>query len=208
MKTILITAFEPFGGSGRNSSLDTLRSLPEEIGGIRIRKAEIPVEYVRCGEALADAVREIPEGDLSAVLCLGQAEGRGNITPEYLAVNVRHAGIADNAGLLCRYDRIEEDGPAALFATLPAERITERLTERGIPAAPSFSAGTYVCNSLLYAALRLAAPRGIPAGFIHLPLSAEIAEAEGKAGRVNALPQETLTKGIAEAVRVIAEESY
>ena len=151
MKTILVTAFEPFGGSGRNSSLDTLRVLPEEIGGARIVKREMPVEYVRSGEALVRAAEEI--GDLAAVLCLGQAEGRGNITPEYLAVNVRHASIADNAGTLCRYARIDGDGPAARFVTLPVERMVTRLAERGIPAAPSFSAGTYVCNSILYAAL-------------------------------------------------------
>ena len=203
MKTILVTAFEPFGGSGRNSSLDTLRVLPEEIGGARIVKREMPVEYVHSGEALVRAAEEI--GDLAAVLCLGQAEGRGNITPEFLAVNVRHASIADNAGTLCRYARIDGDGPGARFVTLPVERMVSRLAEHGIPAAPSFSAGTYVCNSILYAALAWGEAHGVPAGFVHLPLSEEIAEAEGKTGRVPALAQSVLTAGIEEILGVIAE---
>ena len=57
----------------------------------------------------------------------------------------------------------------------------------------------------MYAALRLTARTGIRAGFIHLPLSAEIALEEGKAGRVLTLPQSVLTAGIEEAVRVILE---
>ena len=80
-----------------------------------------------------------------------------------------------------------------------------RLAERGIPAAPSFSAGTYVCNSILYAALAWGVEHGVPAGFVHLPLSEEIAEAEGKTGRVPALAQSVLTAGIEAILGVIAE---
>ncbi len=202
MKTVLVTAFEPFGGNARNSSLDTLRLLPDEIGGARLVKRVMPVEYVQSGEALVRAAEEIE--DLAAILCLGLAEGRAAITPEFLAVNVRHASIPDNAGRLCRYERIG-DGPAARFVTLPVERLVDRLTARGIPASPSFSAGTYVCNSILYAALAWGEAHGVPAGFVHLPLSAEIAEAEGKTGRVPTLAQSTLTEGVAEILRVIAE---
>ena len=203
MKTVLVTAFEPFGGSARNSSLDTLRLLPDEIGGVRLAKREMPVEYVRCGEALVRAAEEIE--DLAAILCLGLAEGRAVITVEYLAVNVRHASIPDNAGRLCRYEKIDEDGPAARFVTLPVERLVNRLTECGIPASPSFSAGTYACNAILYAALAWGEVHGVPAGFVHLPLSAEIAEAEGKTGRVPTLAQSALTEGVAEILGVIAE---
>ena len=198
MKTILVTAFEPFGGSEHNSSLDTLRSLPDEIDGVRIQKAEIPVEYVRSGEVLAGIVKEIPEDELCAILCLGQAEGRASITPEYIAVNVRNASIPDNAGQLCRYEPIDPEGDAGIFATIPVVKIAERLNAKNIPASVSFTAGAYVCNSLMYAALSSANPNKVPAGFIHLPLSAEIAKVEGKTAA--SLAQSVLTKGIVEAI--------
>ncbi|MCR5683262.1 MAG: pyroglutamyl-peptidase I [Clostridiales bacterium] len=203
MKTILVTAFEPFGGSARNSSLDTLRSLPDKVGTVDLVKVELPVEYDGAARRLAEEIRKT--NGLSAVVCMGQAEGRGAITPEYVAVNVRNGSIPDNAGQLCRFAPCEAGGPDGIFATLPVVRLVERLREKEIPASVSFTAGTYVCNSTMYAALRLTAGCGIPAGFVHLPLSAEIAEEEGKAERVPALPQAVLTAGITEILRLLAE---
>ena len=204
MKTILITAFEPFGGSARNSSLDTLGTLPDRIGDCLVEKVRLPVEYEGAGRVLADRIAQV-RGDLFAVLCLGQAEGRGTVTPEYVAVNVRNGSIPDNAGRLYRFEPCEEGGPAGIFSTLPVPAVAERLNARKLPASVSFSAGTYVCNSAMYAALRLTEGSGILAGFIHLPLSSEIALEEGKAGRTLTLPQSVLTEAITEAVRTIAE---
>ncbi|MBO7404511.1 MAG: pyroglutamyl-peptidase I [Clostridia bacterium] len=204
MKTILVTAFEPFGGSARNSSLDTLRSLPDKVGAVDLVKVELPVEYDGAARRLAEEIRKT--NGLSAVVCMGQAEGRGAITPEYVAVNVRNGSIPDNTGQLCRFAPCEAGGPDGIFATLPVPALVERLREKEIPASVSFTAGTYVCNSTLYAALRLTEGCGIRAGFVHLPLSSEIAGEEGKAGRVPTLPQEVLTAGITEILRVIAEE--
>ena len=200
---ILVTAFEPFGGSARNASLDTLRSLPCRIGDAEIVRAELPVEYDGAAKRLSEILGKTP--GVGAVLCLGQAEGRGTITPEYVAVNVRNGSLPDNAGRLCRYEPCEADGPDAIFASIPVPLIAQRLNDKKIPASVSFSAGTYVCNSTMYAALRLASVRGIPAGFVHLPLSAEIALEESKAGRVLALPQAVLTAGIEETLRVLEE---
>jgi pyroglutamyl-peptidase len=200
---ILVTAFEPFGSSPRNSSLDTLRSLPDSVGDAVLVKTVLPVEYDGAARKLGERIGE--EADLSAVLCLGQAEGRGSLTPEYVAVNVRNGSIADNAGRLCRFEPCEKGGPDGIFASIPVRAVADRLNEKKIPASVSFTAGTYVCNSTMYAALRLTAGTGIRAGFIHLPLSSEIALEEGKAGRVLSLPQAVLTEGIGEAIRVIAE---
>jgi Pyrrolidone-carboxylate peptidase (N-terminal pyroglutamyl peptidase) len=205
MKTILVTAFEPFGGSARNSSLDTLRSLPDTVGDACLTKVELPVEYDGAAQRLAEVIRQTETNDLAAVVCMGQAEGRGAITPEYVAVNVRNGASPDNAGQLCRFAPCEAGGPDGIFATLPVVRLVERLREKEIPASVSFTAGTYVCNSTMYAALRLTAGCGIPAGFVHLPLSAEIAEEEGKAERVPTLPQAVLTAGITEILRLLAE---
>lgn len=191
---ILVTAFEPFGGSRRNSSLETMQSLPNLTpAGHEIAKRQIPVVYDRCGDALETAIRETSP---DAVVCLGQAEGRGSVTPEYIAVNVKHNTSPDNGGNVYLCQPIETDAPDGIITTLPVQAMVEKMKEQAIPAAVSFTAGTYVCNNLMYRALRICKPMGIPAGFIHLPLSYEIAAAENKAGRVLTLPGDVLTRGI------------
>ncbi len=191
---ILVTAFEPFGGSCRNSSLETMQSLPDLTpSGHEIIKRQIPVVYDRCGDALEAAILETSP---DAVVCLGQAEGRGSITPEYIAVNVKHNTSPDNGGNVYLCKPIEEGAPDGIITTLPVQAMVGKMKEQAIPAAISFTAGTYVCNNLMYHALRISGPMGIPAGFIHLPLSYEIAAAENKAGRVLTLPGDVLTRGV------------
>ena len=200
MPVILVTAFEPFGGSRRNSSLDTLSALPDTIGNCTVKKLVLPVVFDRCADILCEKIAEISP---CAVICLGQAEGRGMITPEYVAVNVKNASAADNAGQTFRLTPILENGPDAYITTLPADEMTQVMIRSGIPASLSFTAGTYVCNNLMYHAVHLTKPLGIPAGFIHLPLSYEIAAEENKAGRILTLPQKTLTDGITAAAGVL-----
>ena len=200
---ILVTAFEPFGQSGRNSSLETMMTLPDTIGDCEIEKLMLPVVYDRCAEVLREKIDELSP---SAVVCLGQAEGRGTITPEYTAVNVKHSASADNAGQICTLEPIVTDGEDGLITTLPVGRMVENMKNAGYPASLSFTAGTYVCNNLMYHAIRYCKPRGIKAGFIHLPLSYDIAAAEGKAGRVLTLPQHVLTDAITSALAVVYAE--
>ncbi len=202
MKKVIVSAFEPFGGSGRNSSLDTLNALPEILYGHEIVKVTLPVVYGECGRILREKIAEYDPAEIAAVICLGQAAGRGSITPEYVAVNVRHAGAADNAGVKYELTPIG-DGADAYVTGLPVTEMVKAMKAAGVPAAVSFTAGTYVCNDLMYAAVEYCRPRGIRAGFVHLPLSLEIAVAGGKAGNVAALPQEMLTRGIVAAVGAV-----
>lgn len=205
MKKMIVTAFEPFGGSGRNSSLETLNELPEVLNGYEIVKVTLPVVYGECGRILREKIAEYAPDELAAVVCLGQAAGRGSITPEYVAVNVRHAGAADNAGVKYELTPIGS-GADAYITGLPVGAMVAKMKEADVPAAVSFTAGTYVCNDLMYAAVEYCKPRGIPAGFVHLPLSLEIAEAEGKTGTIAALPQEVLTRGITAAIAAVVRE--
>lgn len=201
---IIVTAFEPFGGSACNSSLATLEALPCSIGECEIVKLTLPVVFGKCADILRDKVAEISP---DAVVCLGQAEGRGMITPEFSALNVRHAQSPDNAGQTFELAPIIDGAPEAYFATLPVRGIVKRLQEADIRAQISFTAGTYVCNDLMYQAVHCCTPLGIPAGFIHLPLSYEIAERENKIGRVSTLPQSVLTEGVRLAVETIIKEA-
>ncbi len=200
---ILVTAFEPFGESKRNASLETMLSLPDRLGQCKIEKCILPVVFDDCAEILRERITALSP---AAVVCLGQAEGRSLITPEYVAVNCKHTVSGDNAGRAYHLEAIVKEGPDAYFTTLPVDRIVTNLKNAGIPAALSFTAGTYVCNDLMYHAVHFGKTLGIPTGFIHLPLSYEIAAEEGKAGRVPTMPQYAITEGILSALGVIYAE--
>ena len=170
MKKLLLTAFEPFGGEDFNSSLLTLTSLPDAIGGFRIIKMVVPVIFSFAPKTVIDAALKF---NPDVILCLGQAEGRSEVTPEKIGINLKNARIPDNAGQEPLNEAIAEGGPDGLFSTLPVGEMAEAMRTAGVPASVSYSAGTYVCNDLLYSLLNHFKDTGTSVGFIHLPLTPE-----------------------------------
>ncbi len=166
MKQLLITGFDPFGGAAENPSWQAVEALPEEIGAYRLHKLPIPTIFGQAAQALlAEAARLKPE----VILCIGLAAGRDAVTPERIAVNIRDARIPDNAGAQPRGEFIAPAGPAAYFATVPVEAMAQAIRQAGIPAAVSNTAGTFVCNDVLYSILHHHAGTGVRCGFIHIP---------------------------------------
>lgn len=152
MKTLLITAFEPFGGESENPSALALGLLPETIGGIRLEKRLLEVTFLGAKDAVCRYVDEIKP---DYAICLGQAGGRAAITPERVAINVMDARIADNAGYKPEDEPVVTGGANAHFATLPIKRMVSAMERANVAAAVSNSAGTYVCNSTMYACLTI-----------------------------------------------------
>ena len=167
---ILITAFDAFGGEEINASREALDRI-QVPKGIELVRLVVPTVFGLAGEMLLEAVRrERPD----AVVCLGQAAGRAAVTPERVAINVRDASIPDNAGQTPRDEPVVPGGPDAYFSTLPIREMTEAALSLGLPAAISNSAGTFVCNDLMYTllhALKREFPK-IRGGFIHVPACA------------------------------------
>ena len=176
MKKILFTGFQPFGGEKINPSWEAVRLMPDEIGGAEIIKEEVCVEYAKSGpDILALIEKHAPD----AVVCCGQAGGRKAVTPETCAINMDHAKAADNCGEVRMYSPISENGPAAYFTDAPVKEIVEAAEAAGLACAPSFHAGTYVCNHIFYTILD-AKENGLikSALFIHVPyISSQV---EGK----------------------------
>ena len=170
MKKLLITGFEPFGGEKINPSWEAVKLLPDEIGDFAITKAEIPVVF---GKA-AETVLKIAE-DLSpdAIICVGQAGGRTGITPEMVAVNLRFASIPDNEGNQPKDIPVIEKGENAYFSTLPVRKMSEAISDSGITSTVSYSAGTYVCNDLIYSVLHHYKNTDTKACFVHVPFIPE-----------------------------------
>lgn len=191
---LLITAFDAFGGDEDNISQTVLEALPKRIGEAEVCKLLLPTVFGLAAEraiAAAEALRP------DAIVCLGQAAGRQAITPERVAVNRMDASLPDNAGRQPCGEAIEPGGPAVCFSTLPNEAMAEAIRAEGVPAELSDSAGTFVCNSLLYAMLHWAARQGsvIPCGFVHLPRPDE------------AMDTEAIVRSLAAALRVVAQST-
>ena len=163
---LLITAFEPFGGDSINASWEAVKALPKQIGRWELTQLCLPVEFGRAGEIALVKAKEI---NADAVICVGQAAGRSEITPEFIGINLRHAAIPDNAGFQPQDAPIAPDGPAAYFSTLPVRQMAQAISECGIPAKVSYTAGAYVCNDILYTLLHRMTSSSVPAGFIHVP---------------------------------------
>lgn len=166
MKTLLITGFMPFGSNETNPSWEAVEALSGTIGDRRIEKCLLPVEYGRAAEL---AYQKALEFHADAVLCVGLAASRSAVTPEAIGVNVRDAAIPDNAGFFPHGEPIVKNGPAAYFSTLPVRRMTDAIRAAGVPAALSYTAGTYVCNDLLYTLLHRFSGTQTRVAFIHVP---------------------------------------
>ena len=163
MGKILLTGFEPFGKATTNPSGEIVK----QISSDSIVTAILPVTYRESADRLLELVAEhSPE----VVVCLGQAEGRIQITPEKVAINLDDANLADNEGVLRNDVKIVESGPDAYFSTLPIKEIVEAIKARGVPAAVSLSAGAFLCNHIFYVAQNKFVGTHVRSGFVHVPL--------------------------------------
>ncbi len=163
MSKVLLTGFEPFGKASSNPSGEIVK----QIAGDNIVTAILPVAYAQSAERL---LALIAEHNPDVVISLGQAEGRTQITPERVAINLDDARLADNEGVTRNDVKILEGGPDAYFSTLPIKEIVEAIQAKGIPAAVSLSAGAFLCNHVFYIAQNKFAGTSVRSGFVHVPL--------------------------------------
>ncbi len=165
---VLITGFEPFGKDTINSSYECIKDLPKSIDDHEIIIAEIPVSMAKSIDMVVALIDKISP---DIIISLGQAGGRKHITPERVAINVLDYRIEDNDGNQPINIPIIENGDVGYFSTLPCYSIVENLSKVGIDACISNTAGTYVCNTLMYGVLYYIRTNNldIKAGFIHIP---------------------------------------
>lgn len=166
MKKLLITGFDPFDGASVNPSWEAVKLLPEQIGNFELCKLQIPTVF---GLAAATVLEKAAKISPDAIICVGQAGGRAAVTPERIGINIRDARICDNTGISPKDEPIVPGGPDGLFSTLPVKAMIEAIQESGLPAAISNTAGTFVCNDVLYTLLHHYQGSGVRCGFIHVP---------------------------------------
>ncbi|WP_087716589.1 pyroglutamyl-peptidase I [Levilactobacillus brevis] len=196
---LLITGFDPFGGEQTNPAIEAVKRLPAAIAGATVVPLEIPTVFGTCAEVVRQAIiTEQPD----VVLSVGQAGGRSALTPELIAINLDDGRISDNAGFQPVDQPIQPNGPAAYFTQLPVKAMARAIRQAGLPSHVSTTAGTYVCNHIMYQVQHLRATEfpQLQAGFIHIPfLPEQVVQRSG-------VPSLSLTddvRGLTAAIRAI-----
>ena len=194
---IIVTGFDPFGGETINPSIECVKALPE-IEGVELIRLELPTVFKESAKRLNEVINDVKP---DAVLSVGQAGGRPGITMERIAINVDDARIPDNISQQPIDETIQTEGEAAYFTTLPIKRIVKAIREAGISAEVSNSAGTFVCNHIMYQALFAAtkADKPFKAGFMHIPFIPE------QTTDKPSLPLEESTKALQIAIETIRD---
>lgn len=174
-KKIIVTGFEPFLAHESNPSQWLVHQLKDSpIEDTEISCIVLPVAFDRAAELLIDLIKR---DDPIAICMFGLAANRHQVTPERVAINVMD-GEKDNDGMRKHDEPIILNGPDAYFSTLPVRKLVDACQEVSTPASISNTAGTYVCNALMYQVLHYLCQsrKSIPAGFIHIPFIDESAK--------------------------------
>jgi pyroglutamyl-peptidase len=173
MEKILITGFEPFGARTENASWEAVSRLPEQIGAYQLVKKRLPTVF---GQAADEAIGAAKEIEPTFFLCVGEAGTGKKLHLEQIGINLRCASLPDNAGAQPQNEPVRPDGADGYFATIPVQSAVAELKGKGVPVEVSYSAGTYVCNDLLYSVLYAYRGSAVKCGFIHVPTDMEYEE--------------------------------
>ena len=198
---ILVTGFEPFGGEAVNPSWEAVRHLPDTVEGAEVVKLQIPTVFGRSAEVVREAMLA---QDPDVVVCVGQAGGRFAVSPERVAINIDDGRIPDNDGNQPIDTPIRADGEPAYFSSLPVKAMVIAMKDVGVPAVVSNTAGTYVCNHIMYQVLYLIDHEfpGKRGGFVHVPYTpSQVVDKPG----VPALGVSDMTRALAAGLSAIVQ---
>ena len=198
---ILVTGFDPFGGEKVNPAFEVIKRLRGNIEGAEVIKLEIPTAFYSSTNKIIEKLNEI---NPDVVLMIGQAGGRFDVTVERVGVNVDDARIPDNQNQQPIDKAIDENGLPAYFATIPIKVIVQEIKAKNIPASVSNSAGTYVCNHVMYGVLNYIYKNklNIKGGFIHIPFLLEQVITKPN---TPAMPLEVMVEAIETAIEAIVK---
>lgn len=198
---LLLTAFDPFGGETVNPAQEAVKMVSSRVGNVEVIKCVVPTVFRKSIETVAAAIEDCRP---DAVLCIGQAGGRADLTPERIAINLDDASIADNEGNRPVDTPIFPDGKPAYFSTLPVKAMVAAIRAAGIPASLSNTAGTFVCNHLMYGVLYTLEKYypGVRGGFLHVPyIPSQVTGGRG----IPSMSAADIVRGLEAAIAAIGE---
>lgn len=198
---ILVTGFDPFGEEKINPAIESVKKLPDTIAGAEIIKLEIPTVHRKSLKKIYECIEETHP---DVVLSIGQAGGRSDITIERVGINVDDFRIKDNEGNQIIDEPVFEDGKNAYFSTLPIKAIVKNIKDHKIPASVSNTAGTFVCNHVLYGVCYMVDKKysDIRSGFMHIPF---LPEQVLDKPNMPSMTLDTIVEGLTYAIEAIVE---
>ena len=201
---VLITGFDPFGGEPINPAWEAVKRLPDNIDGVEIVKLQIPTVFKKSAKKLFENIDTVKP---DVVICVGQAGGRYEFCVERVAINLDDGRIPDNEGYQPVDVKVFEDGENAYFSSLPIKAMVAEIRKADIPASVSNSAGTFVCNHLMYGVLYTIAKKypSMCGGFMHVPFITS--QVVNRPTNTPSLSLDTIVKGIEAACKAIAENT-
>ena len=200
---ILVTGFDPFGGEPINPAIESVKRLPDNIAGAEIIKLEIPTVRKKSLEKIEKAINE---HNPDVILSIGQAGGRFDISIERIGINLDDFRIPDNEGNQIIDEPIFPDGENSYFVKLPVKAMVQNVQKNNIPASVSYTAGTFVCNHVLYGVLYLIEKKykGKKSGFIHIPfLPQQVIDKRN----MPSMELNTIVKGLTAAIEAIVKNN-
>jgi pyroglutamyl-peptidase len=162
---VLVTAFEPFGGSNINPSGLVAEKL-RAPGGWQLKYRVLPVVTSGLAERVEELVSTL---NPSLVISLGEAQGSDVFRVEQTARNLLAFGGPDNSGVQIENEPIVHDGPGALASTICCDSVQSALSKTGVASLLSDDAGGFLCNQLFYLMAHRSLETGPKVGFLHLP---------------------------------------
>ncbi len=200
---ILLTAFDPFGGEPVNPAQEAVAAVSDTVAGAEIVKCVVPTVF---GKSIDTVYAAMKKENPDVTFCIGQAGGRVGLTPERVAINLDDARIEDNEGNQPFDKVIREYGENAYFTSLPVKAMVNKIKEAGIPASVSYTAGTFVCNHLMYGVLYNISREfpNMKGGFMHVPF---LHEQVLNRANTPSLSKDDIVKGIEAAITAIVENA-
>ena len=200
---ILVTGFDPFGGEPINPAIESVKRLPDNIEGAEIIKLEIPTVRKKSLEKIEKAINE---HNPDVILSIGQAGGRFDISIERVGINLDDFRIPDNEGNQIIDEPVFPDGENSYFVKLPVKSMVQNVQKNNIPASVSYTAGTFVCNHVLYGVMYLIEKKykGKKSGFIHIPfLPQQVVDKRN----MPSMELNTIVKGLTAAIEAIVKNN-
>ena len=200
---ILVTGFDPFGGEPINPAIESVKRLPDNIAGAEIIKLEIPTVRKKSLEKIEKAINE---HNPDIILSIGQAGGRFDISIERVGINLDDFRIPDNEGNQIIDEPVFPDGENSYFVKLPVKAMVQNVQKNNIPASVSYTAGTFVCNHVLYGVMYLIEKKykGKKSGFIHIPfLPQQVVDKRN----MPSMELDTIVKGLTAAIEAIVKNN-
>jgi pyroglutamyl-peptidase len=198
---LLLTGFEPHGGSRFNSSEQTVLAFAHDaVPGLDVRVAILPLHRT---DGPAKAIAAIREYRPDAIVCLGDSARRTALSVKRVALNLMDYPVRDNAGNQFIDLPVVPGGPDAYFTTLPVRAVTEAIRAVRVPAELSLSPGAFLSNHVMYEILHFLAleDRQTPAGLIHLPALPE--QALGGSAHAPSMALATMVRGVRAALNAV-----